>query len=153
MKSFFFGTINFDSVVGLLDCWSVSDSCLLWPESFFVAVCLVFVRHGFSLDFSFYFYFYFFYSATGFERRSTLERAFGGISCVFTSFFLDLMSPFSVLCGVLTFSVTWLSEDSTYFSLFLILLSISGPLVLARNLSWSVLSTLLVFKFPTLTIF
>jgi len=73
----------------------------------------------------------------GFGLLSTLVLALGGMTWVLISFFFDLISPFSVLCGVFTMSVIWLwlSEDSTYFYLFLILFSISGPLVFARNLS------------------
>lgn len=72
----------------------------------------------------------------GFGLLSTLVLALGGMTWVLISFFFDLISPFSVLCGVFTMSVIWLwlSEDSTYFYLFLILFSISGPLVFARNL-------------------
>ena len=65
-------------------------------------MALVFVRHGFSLDFSFYFYFYFFsYIVDSFDRFYTLVLALGGMTWVLMSFFLDLMSDFYVLCGVL----------------------------------------------------
>ena len=107
-------------------------------DSFFVSVALVFVRHGFSFDFNFYFYFYFFsYIVDSFELFYTLVLALGGMTCVFMSFFFDLMSDFYMLCGVLAVYVIWLwlSDDSLYFYRFRILFNIYGPLVLAKNLS------------------
>ncbi len=114
------------------------------------------VRHGFSFDFSLYFYFYFFYSMfIGLGRFYTLVRDLGGISWVLTSCFFDFTLIFYVLWGVWAIYVTWLwlSEDSTYFYRFLNLFSISGPLVLAKNLSCYILSILFSPIFSTNTIF